>query len=72
MHKNSTAKISMSIQSHWRIGHKDNRVVGFYHFIVLVEIHINLGGIYGIMAIVVGNGHSNPSSNSGKSCLHFT
>ena len=29
-------------------------------------------GIHGVMDTVVGNGHSNASSNLGQNCLHFT
>ena len=27
---------------------------------------------HSVMVIVTGNGHCNPSSNPGQSCLHFT
>ena len=30
------------------------------------------GGAHGAMVIVVGNEHSDLSSNSGRDCLHFT
>ena len=29
-------------------------------------------GVFSIMVIIVGNGHVNPSSNSGQGCLSFT
>ena len=30
------------------------------------------GGARGVMVIVVGNGHDDPSSNPGRDWLHFT
>ena len=32
----------------------------------------DFGGARGVMVIVVGNGHGDTSSNSGKGWLHFT
>ena len=32
--------------------------------------HLN-GGARGVMVIVVGNGHSDPSSNPGRDWLHW-
>ena len=29
-------------------------------------------GVHGIMIIIIGNGHSNMSSNTGQGYLHFT
>ena len=29
------------------------------------------GGVSGVMVTVVGNGHGDPSSNSGRGCLYF-
>ena len=31
-----------------------------------------MGGARGVMVIVVGNGHGDTSSNSGRNWLHFT
>ena len=30
------------------------------------------GGAHGVMVIVIGNGHGEPSSNPRQGCLHFT
>ena len=30
------------------------------------------GGTNGIMVIIIGNGHGDPSSNPGHGCLHFS
>ena len=35
-------------------------------------LHYKQEGAYGIMVIIVGYEHSNPSSNSGWGCLLFT
>ena len=32
--------------------------------------HGNEEGACGVMVIIIGNGHKNPSSNSGWDCLH--
>ena len=31
-----------------------------------------IGGILSVMVMIIGNGHSDPSSNLRQSCLHFT
>ena len=36
------------------------------------KIQSNLGGVRGVMVIVIGNGHGDPSSNPGWDWLHFT
>ena len=36
-----------------------------------MKIYIS-GGAYGVMVIVVGNGHGDTSSNPGRDWLHFT
>ena len=36
-----------------------------------MTIHFH-GGAHGVMVIVVGNGHSDMSSNPGRVWLHFT
>ena len=36
---------------------------------VLIDLNV---GACGVMVIVVGNGHGDPSSNPGRDCLHFT
>ena len=33
---------------------------------------IYIRGIHGVMATVLGKGHEDKSSNSGRGCLHFT
>ena len=33
---------------------------------------IDIGGACGVMFNAIGNGHSDPSSNPGAGCLHFT
>ena len=33
---------------------------------------LKIGGARGVMVIVVGNGHSDTSSNPGRDWLHFT
>ena len=30
------------------------------------------GGARGVMVIIVGNGHGDPSSNLRRGCMHFT
>ena len=35
-------------------------------------IDTNSGGAHGVMVIVIGNGHSDTSSNPGWDWLHFT
>ena len=40
--------------------------------IALVLVINHLGGAPGVMVIVVGNGHSDTSSNPGRDWLHFT
>ena len=40
---------------------------------VYIYIYIyKLGGACGVMVIVRGRGHGDPSSNPGQGCLHFT
>ena len=45
-------------------------MIYIYIYIYNIYIHIYIGGTH-IMAIIVGNGHGNPSSNLGQVCLHF-
>ena len=40
-------------------------------FLELISL-MSCGGARGVMVIVVGNGHGEPSSNSGRDWLHFT
>ena len=37
-----------------------------------IYIYIYIGGARGVMVLVVGNGHGDTSSNSGRVWLHFT
>ena len=37
-----------------------------------VKLLLLYGGAHGVMVIVVGNGHSDTSSNPGRDWLHFT
>ena len=39
---------------------------------VYIYIYIYIGGACGVMVIVIGNGHSDASSNPGRDRLHFT
>ena len=41
-------------------------------FTIHTLTHTHMGASHGIIVIVVGNGSSEPSSNLGRSCLHFT
>ena len=43
----------------------------FLILIVIIIIFLPVGGIYDVMIIVVGNEHSNQSSNPKQDCLHF-
>ena len=36
------------------------------------SISQEFGGAYGVMVIVIGNGHSDTSSNLGQDWMHFT
>ena len=38
----------------------------------MFEIELFIGGSHGVMVIVVGNEHSDTSSNPGRDWLHFT
>ena len=55
-----------------------NNSVVFFRFSGKLYSHIHigdyiyLGGARGVMVIVVGNGHSDTSSNPGRDWLHFT
>ena len=38
----------------------------------ILQTSIENGGARGVMVIIVGNGHSDPSSNPGQDWLYFT
>ena len=43
------------------------------HMLSITYINnIDRGDARGVMVIVVGNGHGDASSNTGRDCLHFT
>ena len=46
--------------------------LNFFSLILLEYAIISIEGVHGVMVIVVGNGHSDPSSNPGWSCFYIT
>ena len=41
-------------------------------YIMHTYSYTNRGGVCSVMVIIIGNGHSDSSSNFGLGCLHFT